>query len=208
MSEQEEVMSGVPQGTVLAAILFIIMIADIDEKVKECIVRCFADDTRVSKRIKEEADKQKLQEALNIIYKWAEENLMIFNEKKFEQLTYGESDNVTITAYKNPSNVDIRKDETVKDLGVITNKFMSFKEHIQSIVLACRRISGMILRTFVTRNQEIMLKLYNTYIRSKIEYCCSIWSPTAKNEINELEIIQNLLPVRFKVWKKKTITKG
>ena len=118
MSEQEEVMSGVPQGTVLAAILFIIMIADIDEEIKECIVRCFADDTRVSRKIKEEADKMKLQEALDIIYKWAEENLMVFNMDKFEQLTYGETDNVTITAYKNLSNDDIRKGETVKDLGV------------------------------------------------------------------------------------------
>ena len=52
MSEEEDVTSGVPQGTVLAAILFIIMISDIDEKVKESIVRCFADDTRNSKIIK------------------------------------------------------------------------------------------------------------------------------------------------------------
>ena len=178
MSEQEEVRSGVPQGTVLAAILFVIMIADIDEKVKECIVRCFADDTRVSKRITEEADKQKLQEALNIIYKWAEENLMIFNENKFEQLTHGETDDATVTSYKDPSNVDIRIGETVKDLGIITNKSMTFKDHIHATVLACRRISGMLLRTFATRDPDIMIKLFNTYIRSKIEYCCSTWSPT------------------------------
>ena len=42
---EQEVLSGVPQGTVLAAILFIIMIADIDDEIKECIVRCFSDDT-------------------------------------------------------------------------------------------------------------------------------------------------------------------
>ena len=203
MSEQEKVMSGVPQGTVLAAILFIIMIADIDEEVKECVVRCFADDTRVNKKIKEEADKQKLQEALNIIYKWAEENLMIFNENKFEQLTYGETNNVTITSYKNPSNVDIKKGETVKDLGVITNKSISFKEHIQSVVLACRRICGMIFRTFTTREPEIMLKLYNTYIRSKIEYCCSIWSPTLQNEINQLERIQKAFTCKIQGMDKK-----
>ena len=51
MSEEENVLSGVPQGTVLAAILFVIMISDIDENVKECIVRSFADDTRVNKKI-------------------------------------------------------------------------------------------------------------------------------------------------------------
>ena len=203
MSEQEEVMSGVPQGTVMAAILFIIMIADIDEEVKECVVRCFADDTRVSKKIKEEADKQKLQEALNIIYKWAEENLMVFNINKFEQLTYGETNNVTITTYKNPSNADIVNGENVKDLGVITNKSMSFKEHIQSVVLACKRICGMILRTFTTREPEIMLKLFNTYIRSKIEYCCSIWSPTLQNEINQLERIQKTFTSKIRGMEEK-----
>ena len=60
VSNTENVLSGVPQGTVLAAILFIIMISDIDEHVKECIVRCFADDTRVSNKIKNEEDKQKM----------------------------------------------------------------------------------------------------------------------------------------------------
>jgi len=78
MSDQEDVLSGVPQGTVLAALLFIIMISDIDENIKESIVRCFADDTRVSKKIEKE-DKKKLQDDLNRIYKWAEDNLMIFN---------------------------------------------------------------------------------------------------------------------------------
>lgn len=190
ISEQEEVLSGVPQGTVLAAILFIIMIADIDDKIKECTVRCFADDTRVSKKITEDADKMKLQEALNIIYKWAEENLMMFNVDKFEQLNYGETDNVTVTAYKDPSNINIRSGESVKDLGVITNKYISFKEHIQSIVLASKRMCGIICRTFATRDPEIMLKLFNTYIRSKLEYCCSIWSPTLQSEINELERMQ------------------
>ncbi|CAL4210788.1 unnamed protein product, partial [Meganyctiphanes norvegica] len=102
MSEQEDVLSGVPQGTVLAALLFIIMISDIDEDIKECIVRCFADDTRVSKKIQKEEDKQKLQEDLDKIYKWAEDNLMIFNENKFEQLTYGETKNIEIEMYKNP----------------------------------------------------------------------------------------------------------
>ncbi|CAL4163549.1 unnamed protein product, partial [Meganyctiphanes norvegica] len=61
MSDVQDVLSGVPQGTVLAAVLFIMMIADIDEGVKRSIVRCFADDTRNSIKIKTEADKKALQ---------------------------------------------------------------------------------------------------------------------------------------------------
>ena len=190
MSDQEDVLSGVPQGTVLAAILFIIMISDIDENIKECIVCCFADDTRVSKKIEKEEDKKKLQDDLNRIYKWAEDNLMIFNEDKFEQLTYGDTKNIEIEMYKNSSNENIKSGDSVKDLGVIASRDMSFKEHINSVTLSCRITSGMLLRTFQTREREVMLKLFHTYIRSKMEYCCSVWSPTMQGDINELERIQ------------------
>ena len=50
MSDEGKVMSGVPQGTVLAAILFVIMISDLDKIVKICILRSSAEDTRVSKK--------------------------------------------------------------------------------------------------------------------------------------------------------------
>merc|ERR1712121_622994 len=52
MSREENVISGVPQGTVLAAILYVIMVSDIDEDFKMCIIRCFVDNTRVNKKIK------------------------------------------------------------------------------------------------------------------------------------------------------------
>merc|ERR1712198_820736 len=102
-SEEADVTSGVPKGTVLAAILFTIMISDIDEEVKNSISRCFADDTRVNKNIKTEADRKKMQEDLDIVYKWAEDNAMKFNGNKFEPLSYGQVDNVNFKSYKNPS---------------------------------------------------------------------------------------------------------
>ena len=71
MSREEDVISGVPQSTVLAAILFVIMILDIDEDVKMCI-RCFADDTRVNKKIKTNEDKELMQKDLDAVYRWAE----------------------------------------------------------------------------------------------------------------------------------------
>ena len=71
MSDEGEVTSGVPQGAVLAAILFVIMISDIDENVKMCILRSFADDTRVSKKVICNEDKQQMQEDLRSIYDWA-----------------------------------------------------------------------------------------------------------------------------------------
>ena len=74
MSREEDVISGVPQGTVLAAMRFFIMISDIDENVKECIVRSFADDTRVNKKIRNENDKELMQKDQGAIYEWARKN--------------------------------------------------------------------------------------------------------------------------------------
>ena len=61
ISEEADVVSGVPQGTVLAALLFLIMISDIDEKVKYCIVRSFADDTRINKKVNNSEDIELMQ---------------------------------------------------------------------------------------------------------------------------------------------------
>ena len=69
MSREEDVISGIPQGTVLAAILLGFMISDIDEDVKMCIIRCFADGTRVNKKIKTNEDKKLMQKDLDAVYR-------------------------------------------------------------------------------------------------------------------------------------------
>ena len=166
------------------------MISDIGKNVKACIVRYFADDTRVSKKIQDEEDKSKMQEDLCSIYKWAEDNAMKFNDTKFEQLNYGILNNDPIEPYKNPSNEDIASSTIVKDLGVVTNSNLIFKEHIDSIITSSRITSGMILRTFITRDAKVMMQLFKTYIRSKLEYCCSVWSPVQQGVINEIERVQ------------------
>ena len=112
MSREEDVISGVPQGTVLAAILFVIMISDIDENVKKCIVRSFADDTRINKKISNDEDKELMQKDLETIYKWARENKMKFNESKFEQMAHGNLRNVTLDPYKAPCGEEIQIKDT------------------------------------------------------------------------------------------------
>jgi len=68
MLREEDVISGVPHDTVLAAILFVIMISDIEENVKKCLIRSFADDTRVNKKIEGERDKELMQMDLQAIW--------------------------------------------------------------------------------------------------------------------------------------------
>jgi len=80
--------SGVPQGSVLGPILFVIMIYDIDHLTTASSVRSFADDTSVTKPVTDVHSATELQIDLNEIYEWAEQNNMEFNNTKFELLRF------------------------------------------------------------------------------------------------------------------------
>ena len=114
-------------------------------------MRLFADDTKISAKIKTEEDIEKLQQDLEKVYNWAEENLMEFNEDKFEQMSHGHTENVREGIYKTKSGNEIKPKKTIKDLGVLISKNMSFKEHINDIVQSSKVMSGLVERTFETR---------------------------------------------------------
>merc|ERR1712090_30460 len=79
---------------------------------------------------------------------------------------------------------------TVKDLGVFATNDLLFEEHMKKTINSCRVVMGMLLRTFSTREKEPMLRMFNTYIKIKMEYCCIVWSPVSKTWIFELEKVQ------------------
>ena len=86
------VRSGVPQGTVLGPILFLLLINDIDENIDGSSVAIFADDTRVFRAISDTSSVEKLQDDLEVLYNWEKENNMKFNAKKFELIRYGQNE--------------------------------------------------------------------------------------------------------------------
>ena len=106
MSEEQDVILGVPQGTVLASILFIIMISDIDEELRNSISRLFADDTKISAKIRTHEDTKLLQKDLDRVYRRADYNLMEFNEKKFEKMSHGDTEGVVAGVYNTKSGED------------------------------------------------------------------------------------------------------
>ena len=83
-SSEAQVRSGLPQGSVLGSLLFLIHISDINYEVSDSTVSCFAEDTRILLGIKDEEDIQMLQNELHKLYKWADTNNMKLNGNKFE----------------------------------------------------------------------------------------------------------------------------
>ena len=100
-SSEAQVRSGIPQGSVLGPLLFLIHISDINYEIADSTVSCFADDTRTLLGIKDEEDTQMLQNDLHKLYKWANTNNMKFNANKFELLRYGKEQEIkSATTYK------------------------------------------------------------------------------------------------------------
>ena len=186
-----EVKSGVPQGSVLGPLLFLVLISDIDQETVSAFISSFADDTRAAKGITTEDDVKSLQTDLQAIYKWSQDNNMEFNSPKFECLRYGnDSDIKENTCYKTPSGDSIKEVEHAKDLGIIMSNNGTFRQHVNKVVNTANQLCGWVLRTFRTRQRLPMLMLWKTLIRPKLEYCCQLWCPTQTGDIQALEQVQ------------------
>ena len=147
-STDSHVISGVPQGTVLGPLSFLILMSDIDEGIVSSKIISFADDTRLYNSVSEVEDCDVLQSDLNTIYKWADANNMTFNSNKFKYVCFNPSESVSHSnVYLCPKMNLIDKVENIKDLGITMSSNCNFNQHINNVYKECSRLSGWILRT-------------------------------------------------------------
>ena len=132
-STPKQVISGVPQGSVLGPLLFLILMGDIDKDVAAAFLSSFADDTRVGNGIVTFTDTIRLQTDLNTIYKWSIDNNTSFNSDKFELLRYkskNSKDVQSTTSYLSNNGSVIQEQTHVRDLGVTISNDATFTQHI------------------------------------------------------------------------------
>ena len=189
-SEWRNITSGIPQGSVLGPILFLIFINDMP-KVIQCLVKFFADDARLYQIIKCSQDINELQGDIGNSKDWSIIWKMLFNIKKCKHLHLGSI--TTDGRYFMPSdtgNVMIEKVEEEKDLGVTIDSKLNFRQHIASKVSIVNRNLGIIFRTFTYLSQEKFLNLSKSMVRQHLEYASVIWSPFCKKDKIMLENTQ------------------
>ena len=187
LSEKVWVKSGVPQGSVLGPLLFLIMMLDITDNIQKASLSSFADDTRLWMRIKSLLDTKVLQDDLNALYRWSVVNNMDYNSDKFEGQSYGRDEEQLYTA---PDLSIIAQNHVLKDLGVYMAEDMKFNQHILNTVAKGKRMSGWVLRTIKSGKVEHMKILLKSLVRSQMEYCSILWSPRDQYQIDMLESVQ------------------
>jgi len=213
-SEPSHVRSGVPQGSVIGPLLFLILIGDIDAELHNSFLSSFADDTRASKGVANLRDISLLQTDLDGIYQWAQDNNMTFNSKKLELLRYGNNSTLKAeSSYISPDGSLIPEKAHVKDLGVMMSNTGTFSEHINTVCQKARDMCSWILRTFKSRSPEVMKTLWKSLVLPILDYCSQLWCPIRAGQIQQLEEIQQSFTRKIKLderpdyWERLTLLK-
>ena len=179
--------SGIPQGSILGPLLFILYINDVDSCGRSLDgyggFRLFADDTKVFC-----TDVQKLQSSLDNVSDWLKSRQLNLSINKCFSLHVGRPSsnkpNFKI------SNQPILPSSTAKDLGIYISDSLKWTTHVNQIYKNARNSSYHIIKFSKTKNIWILRKLFITYVRPKIEYSTPVWSPSLKKDIDKIERIQ------------------
>lgn len=116
---------------------------------------------------------------------------MIFNSLKFECVQFGRKSPTSDEHYYLSSNTSkIINTEHVQDLGVTLSKDCTFQSHIAKTVKSCSQMAGWILRTFSSRERQILLPVYKQLVLCRAEYCSVLWAPADAKSIAAIESIQ------------------
>ncbi len=189
ISDFDFIKHGVPQGSILGPLLFLLYINDIAESSPLLDFYLFADDTTI---FLSDSDTARLEQTLNTelahVSSWLIANKLSLNVGKSNILLFRQSNkqppppiNITIDG------LPVDEKEHAKYLGIIIDNKLNFKKHIDhvksSLVKGCAILS--MVRHYVPK--QILVNTYNAYIQPHIDYCLPVWGYTHKTHIAPIE---------------------
>ena len=188
ISDDTRVTSGVPQGTVLAPLLFLVYINDLPKNIVSS-VKLYADDVLIYRTINSEQDHMILQQDLNMLQKWADTWLMTFNPTKCEFIRVNHKKHPRICDYYIQNHL-IKAVTHAKYLGVTIDEHLSFNEHVNRIAYKANTVKAFLQRNIKSCPLQVKENCYRIMVRPIMEYASTVWSPHTKKNIQILEAVQ------------------
>ena len=188
-SDVGKVLSGIPQGTVLGPVLFVVYINDLLDNISSNGLM-FADDTKIFRQVASSEDSKRLQQDLDRLEKWSDTWQLHFNTDKCHVLTLGNFENIDHACRYTISNSELEHVDCEKDLGVTIDAEMKFSEHISRKVQVANAIVGQIRRSFSYLDCDTFKRIYVAFVRPHLEYGQVVWSPHLLKYINTIENVQ------------------
>ena len=187
-SSWSDVSSGVPQGSLLGPLFFVIFISDLPVVVVPgSTIALYADDCKCSRIIDTTGDLELFQQDLDSLHQWSVRNFMNFNVKKCKIMKLTKKIHPLTSSFF-LENSELEEVKEFKDLGIITNRHLSWNPHIDYVVSKANRMLGLIKRTCKGLDDPKTLRtLYCSLVRSNLKYCSVVWSPYTKRNTDKLE---------------------
>uniref|UniRef100_A0A1I8AZW6 Reverse transcriptase domain-containing protein n=1 Tax=Meloidogyne hapla TaxID=6305 RepID=A0A1I8AZW6_MELHA len=203
-SEPQPIRSGVPQGSVIGPLLFILYINDLPQVIKLPVqIRLYADDVKLFLTHQSTLSYLMLQEALNNVHKWSTAWSLHIAPDKSTFIRIGIQKN---TYSYHIGETEITQSSSIRDLGIIIDQNLTFKDHISKIVKSSYFRSYQLLRNIKSTNPKIWAQLFKIYVLPILEYASEIWNPHLKEFTNKIEKVQKFY-TRIAFTKCKTISK-
>lgn len=189
-SESCPVESGVPQGSVLGPLLFLVYINDLPNSLDQRTnVRLFADDCLLYRPIMGPDDSAQLQADLGMLTDWETKWQMSFNPTKCETIHITTKKQPIITTYT-LQNHPLRRSMDARYLGINITPNLSWNTHIKNVVGKASQTLGFVQRTLRACSSQVKKTAYLSLVRPKLEYAVSVWDPHTKTNIKKLEGVQ------------------
>ena len=187
-SSPAPVVSGVPQGSVLGPILFLVFINDLPECVSSC-TRLFADDCVLYREINSAADCDILQQDLAHLEEWEQKWGMDFHPDKCSILRVHRKRDPLLHNYSLKGHI-LASEQHTKYLGVLISQDLTWTTHINTMVKKANSVLGFLRRNLRVSNEHTKEAAYKTLVRPHLEYCCTVWNPHTKDLKHRVEMVQ------------------
>ena len=189
-SAPDDVLSGVPQGTVLGPLLFLVHINDLPSVVDPTTaVRLFADDCLLYRSIHSVADHVQLQRDLDALVLWGNCWGMRFNAKKCHVLHLARTQSPPVRFYQiNGIVLGVKQSATY--LGVLISSDLGWKVHTSDLAHKAHQRLGFARRNLRGAPFKYRELAYTSLVRPLMEYCDTVWDPTVKDYSDKLERVQ------------------
>ena len=197
ISSPQKIQFGVPQGSILGPLLFLIYINDLPNYIRDCLLVIYADDTQIL--LTGEINKvnellQKAKEILITAKTYFNVNGLLLNENKTQFIFFGSRQYIS----RIPNNISLKlgdvtliPSQNVKNLGVYMDNFLTYNVHIDELQ---KKVTGTLL--FINRvsdrfNFDCRVMVVQSLVLSILNYCLRVWGSTNKTQMGRVSKLQN-----------------